>query len=93
MGEATDLGIHTMFWGEGFQATNREFGSVNLPLAQDRECEKLRMDFPINGAKKGKEGWVLKTIGGQTSKTKPESITDAPLMSLFLPFVIFSDTS
>lgn len=42
-------------WGEGFQATNREFGSVDFPLAQDRECEKLCMDFPISGAKKGKE--------------------------------------
>lgn len=28
---------------------------MDFPLAQDRECEKLRMDFPISGAKKGKE--------------------------------------
>lgn len=28
-------------WGEGCQATDEEFGSLNFPLAQDREYESL----------------------------------------------------
>lgn len=80
-------------WGECFQATGRELGSLNFPLTQDRLSESLLMVFPKGRTRKEYRRVCLESYQRPNIKNGIRLYYRCSCNIPLSAFVILSDTS